>query len=56
MAEQQGEWQVQERVIDENRSLRDYVIPLVQGIPSSIKRSTIQSHNFEIKLAIITMI
>lgn len=40
----------------ENRSLRDYVVPLVQGLHSSISKLTIQANNFDIKLVIIQMI
>lgn len=32
MAKQPRELQVQERLVEENHSLRDYVIPLVKGI------------------------
>ena len=47
------------KVIEEaenNRALRDYVVPSVNGITSSIRWSTIQMHNFEINPAIIQMI
>ncbi|KAL9448338.1 hypothetical protein AB3S75_015755 [Citrus x aurantiifolia] len=41
---------------EDARSLRDYVVPTVNGARSSIARPTIQANNFEIKPAIIQMI
>ena len=40
----------------EQKALRDYVMPSVNGVISSIRRSAIQANNFEIKPAIIQMI
>lgn len=56
MFSRQIEQLVQERVAEENYCLRDYVVPLVQGLPLSIRRLVIQANNFKIKLAIIIMI
>ena len=39
----------------EQKALRDYAMPLVNGAISSIRRPAIQANNFEIKLAIIQM-
>jgi len=41
---------------EENRPLRDYAMPSMEGAESSIKRPPIQANNFEIKPAIIQMI
>ncbi|KAJ4720877.1 DNA-directed DNA polymerase [Melia azedarach] len=41
---------------NDQRALRDYVIPTVNGASTSIRRPAIQVNNFEIKLAIIQMI
>ena len=38
------------------KSLRDYVVPQVDSVHSSIVRLTIQENTFEIKLAIIQII
>ncbi|EOX99579.1 Uncharacterized protein TCM_008289 [Theobroma cacao] len=46
MANQQGE---------ETKFLRDYVVPQVQSLHSSIRRPPIQANNFEIKPSIIKM-
>ena len=43
-------------VDQEQKALRDYTMPSVNGATSSIMRPTIQANNFEIKLAIIQMI
>ena len=40
----------------EQKALRDYAMPSVNGAISSIRRLAIQANNFEIKLAIIQMI
>ena len=40
----------------EQKVLRDYAMPSVNGAISSIRRPAIQANNFEIKLAIIQMI
>ena len=32
---------------ENNRALRDYVVPSVNGTTSSIRRPAIQAHNFE---------
>ena len=40
----------------EQKVLRDYAMPSVNGATSSIRRPTIQANNFEIKPAIIQMI
>ena len=40
----------------EPKSLRDYAVPLVREIHSSIRQPAIQANNFEIKPAIIQMI
>ena len=40
----------------EQKALRDYVMPSVNGAISSIRRLAIQANNFEIKPAIIQMI
>ncbi|XP_075640377.1 uncharacterized protein LOC142612142 [Castanea sativa] len=40
----------------EQKALRDYATPSVNGATSSIRRPTIQANNFEIKPAIIQMI
>ena len=40
----------------EQKVLRDYAMPLVNGAISSIRRPAIQANNFEIKPAIIQMI
>ena len=40
-------------VNQEQKALRDYAMPLVNGAISSIRRPAIQANNFEIKLAII---
>ncbi|EOY03961.1 Integrase-like protein [Theobroma cacao] len=56
MVDQQGEQQIQEHLVVDNHFLKDYAVPLVQGIPLSIRRLVIQVNNFEIKPAIITMI
>lgn len=39
-----------------NRTLGDYVVPLVTGATSSIRQPTIQANNFEIKPAILQMV
>ncbi|WRX08578.1 Retrotransposon gag domain - like 5 [Theobroma cacao] len=41
---------------EETKPLRDYVVPQVQNLHSSIQRPPIQANNFEIKLSIIQMI
>ncbi|XP_017970470.1 PREDICTED: uncharacterized protein LOC108660713 [Theobroma cacao] len=43
-------------VPEANRALRDYVIPLLQGLHQSIMRPSINANNFEIKSAYIQMI
>ena len=40
----------------EQKALRDYAMPSVNGATSSIRRPAIQANNFKIKLAIIQMI
>ena len=40
----------------EQKALRDYAMPSVNGAISSIRRPAIQANNFKIKLAIIQMI
>ena len=40
----------------EQKVLRDYAMPSVNGATSSIRRPAIQANNFEIKPAIIQMI
>ena len=46
-----------ERLEEEpTKSLRDYVVPYVDGVYSSIVRPAIQANTFEIKSAIIQMI
>ena len=40
----------------EQKALRDYAMPSVNGAISSIRRPAIQANNFEIKPAIIQMI
>ena len=40
----------------EQKALRDYAMPSVNGATSSIRRPAIQANNFEIKPAIIQMI
>ena len=40
----------------EQKALRDYATPLVNGATTSIRRPTIQANNFEITPAIIQMI
>ena len=40
----------------EQKALRDYATPSVNGATSSIRRPAIQANNFEIKSAIIQMI
>ena len=40
----------------EQKALRDYDMPSVNGATSSIRRQAIQANNFEIKPAIIQMI
>ena len=40
-------------VNQEQKALRDYTMPSVNGATSSIMRPAIQANNFEIKLAII---
>lgn len=41
---------------NENRPLRDYVVPNTRGLRSSIRRSPIEANNFELKLAYLSMI
>jgi len=41
---------------DQRRTLRDFVTPGVQGIASSIARSTADANNFEFKPALISMV
>lgn len=41
---------------EDNRALRDYVVPTGNGSTSSIRRPAIQANNFEIKPVIIQMI
>ncbi|XP_017974466.1 PREDICTED: uncharacterized protein LOC108661548 [Theobroma cacao] len=43
-------------VLEANRALRDYVVPLLQGFHQSIRRPSINMNNFEIKPAYIQMI
>ncbi|XP_017982310.1 PREDICTED: uncharacterized protein LOC108663236 [Theobroma cacao] len=43
-------------VPEANRALRDYVVPLLQGLHQSIRRPSINANNFEIKLAYIQII
>ena len=43
-------------VNQEQKALRDYTMPSVNGATSSITKPTIQANNFEIKPAIIQMI
>ncbi|XP_021279860.1 uncharacterized protein LOC110413413 [Herrania umbratica] len=43
-------------VPEANRALRDYAVPLVQGLHQSIRRPSINANNFEIKPAYIQMI
>ena len=40
----------------EQKALRDYAMPSVNGAISSTRRPAIQANNFEIKLSIIQMI
>ncbi|KAJ4724584.1 DNA-directed DNA polymerase [Melia azedarach] len=42
--------------VNDQRALRDYAIPTVNGASTSIRRPAIQANNFEIKSAIIQMI
>ena len=42
--------------VNDQRALRDYAIPTVNGASTSIRRSAIQANNFEFKPAIIQMI
>ncbi|KAJ4724582.1 DNA-directed DNA polymerase, partial [Melia azedarach] len=42
--------------VENQRALRDYAIPTVNGASTSIRRPAIQANNFEIKPAIIQMI
>jgi len=41
---------------DQRRTLRDFVTPVVRGIASSIARPTVDTNNFELKLALISMV
>ncbi|WRX08623.1 Retrotransposon gag domain - like 6 [Theobroma cacao] len=43
-------------VPEANRTLRDYVVPLLQGLHQSIRKPSINANNFEIKPAYIQMI
>jgi len=40
---------------DQRRMLRDFIISRVQGITSSIARPNLEAHNFELKLALISI-
>jgi len=41
---------------DQRRTLRDFITPGVQGIPSNIARPTVDANNFELKSALISMV
>jgi len=41
---------------DQRRTLRDFVIPGVQGIAPSIVRPTVDSNNFELRLPLISTV
>ena len=41
---------------EERRALRDYAIPSLIGVTSCIKKQTIQSDNFELKIGSIRMV
>ena len=43
-------------VVADNRPLREYAVPSIAGLGSSVIRPNIQANNFEIKLIILQMI
>ncbi|EOX94378.1 Uncharacterized protein TCM_003966 [Theobroma cacao] len=44
------------QILEENKALLEYVVPLLQGLHRSIRRPAIKANNFEIKPAYIQMI
>ena len=40
----------------DDRAMKDYLAPILEGCPSSIVRSPVQANNFELKMSLIQFV